>query len=44
MEAQQVAEARIGAGAAATEDIPTRASTVAAVAGALDLLREHGPV
>ena len=32
MEAQQVAEARLGAGAAPTEDLPTRARTVAAVA------------
>jgi acyl-CoA dehydrogenase len=32
MEAQQVAEARAGAGAAPTEDLPTRATTVAAVA------------
>src|SRR6516162_10492368 len=32
MEAQQVAEARVGAGAAPTEDLPTRARTVAAVA------------
>jgi acyl-CoA dehydrogenase len=32
MEAQQVAEARVGAGAAPTEDLPTRAKAVAAVA------------
>jgi len=32
MEAKQVAEARAGAGAAPTEDLPTRAKTVAAVA------------
>ena len=32
MEAQQVAEARAGAGAAPTEDLPTRATAVAAVA------------
>ena len=32
MEAQQVAEARVGAGAAPTEDLPTRAKIVAAVA------------
>src|SRR5215469_16759075 len=32
MEAQQVAEARVGAGAASTEDLPTRAKTVAAIA------------
>ena len=32
MEAKQVAEARSGAGAATTEDLPTRARTVAAVA------------
>jgi acyl-CoA dehydrogenase len=32
MEAKQVAEARLGAGAAPTEDLPTRARTVAAVA------------
>jgi acyl-CoA dehydrogenase len=32
MEAQQVAEARVGAGATPTEELPTRAKTVAAVA------------
>jgi acyl-CoA dehydrogenase len=32
MEAQQVAEARAGAGATSTEDLPTRVKTVAAVA------------
>ena len=40
MDAQQVAEARVGAGAAPTEDLPTRARTVAAIAakhaGAVD--------
>jgi acyl-CoA dehydrogenase len=32
MEAQQIAEARVGAGAPSTEDLPTRARAVAAVA------------